>query len=115
MLKSKRIEREGNTVKTMIAMYCKKNHGSRRMCRDCLELKNYALQRLEYCPFGEGKTTCAKCPVHCYQLQMREQIRVVMRYAGPRMIYTHPFQTVRHIIDSRRQKPLETRSRDKKQ
>lgn len=113
MRKSKRIEREGNTVETMIAMYCRNNHGSRGMCRDCLKLKYYAFKRLESCPFGEGKTTCAKCPVHCYKPQMSEQIRVVMRYAGPRMVYTHPFQAFRHIIDGRRRTPLINQSRDK--
>ncbi len=106
MSDSKRIERESRTVITMIAMYCGKNHPVSGLCGDCLELKNYALKRLESCPFGEGKTTCAKCPVHCYKPQMREKIRVVMRYAGPRMIYTHPIQTVYHIIDGRREIPL---------
>jgi predicted amidophosphoribosyltransferase len=115
MSKNKRIEREGNTVKTMIAMYCRKNHGGEKLCSECAELQEYALKRLENCPFGEGKTTCAKCPVHCYKPQMRERIRVVMRYAGPRMIYTHPLQAVSHIIDSRRRIPLKNQPGDKKQ
>ena len=29
----------------------------------------------------------AKCPVHCYQRDRREQAREVMRYAGPRMVW----------------------------
>ncbi|MDD4923785.1 MAG: nitrous oxide-stimulated promoter family protein [Dehalococcoidales bacterium] len=106
MSDSKRIERESKTVITMIAMYCRKNHSITGLCSDCREMKNYALKRLESCPFGEGKTTCAKCQVHCYNPQMRQRIRKVMSYAGPRMIYTHPIQAVRHLIDGRRKIPL---------
>jgi hypothetical protein len=37
---------------------------------------------------------------------MREQIRAVMRYAGPRMLYRHPIMTLQHMIDGRREKPI---------
>ena len=30
--------------------------------------------------------------------QMRERIRAVMRYAGPRMITRHPVAAVRHLL-----------------
>lgn len=43
------------------------------------------------------KTTCKKCPVHCYSPDMREKIRAVMRYSGPRMIFLHPFAAIRHL------------------
>ncbi len=36
------------------------------------------------------KTFCANCKVHCYKPQMREQIRQVMRFSGPRMLLYHP-------------------------
>ncbi|HAS04200.1 MAG TPA: nitrous oxide-stimulated promoter family protein [Dehalococcoidia bacterium] len=104
--RNKRIERERKTLITMIGMYCKGNHQGENLCPECAELLDYALKRLENCSFGEGKTTCAKCPVHCYKPQMRERIRKVMRYAGPRMIYTHPIQAIYHILDGRRKAPL---------
>ena len=59
-------------------------------------------------PFHEGKTTCANCPAHCYKPEMREKIRKVMRYAGPRMIYRHPILALLHIIDGRRKEPIKT-------
>jgi hypothetical protein len=37
---------------------------------------------------------------------MREKIREVMRYAGPRMIYRHPIMAVFHLIDGMREKPI---------
>ena len=33
---------------------------------------------------------------------MRERVRVVMRTAGPRMIWRHPVLAVRHVLDGRR-------------
>ena len=66
----------------------------------------YAGVRLEKCPFQEHKTTCAKCPVHCYKPARRAQIRAVMRYAGPRMMLRHPRLAFYHlVIDGRREKP----------
>jgi hypothetical protein len=32
---------------------------------------------------------------------MREQIRQVMRYAGPRMLLHNPILTIRHLLDGR--------------
>jgi hypothetical protein len=36
---------------------------------------------------------------------MRDQIKQVMRYAGPRMLFRHPILTIRHFIDARRPPP----------
>jgi hypothetical protein len=37
---------------------------------------------------------------------MREQIRVVMRYAGPRMLRNHPVLDLQHLIDGRRSEAI---------
>ena len=102
-----RIEREKKTVAAMIRIYCRDQHGGRKaLCESCRALLQYAWQRLDKCPFGEGKSTCARCTVHCYQPRMREEIRRVMRYAGPRMLYTHPILAIRHLWDERREPPV---------
>lgn len=102
-VKGPRIEREKRTVTAMIDLYCADlHHAQDGLCPECRALQDYAMQRLDRCPFQEGKTTCAKCAVHCYNPQMREQIRVVMRYAGPRMLWKHPLLAVHHLIDGRR-------------
>jgi hypothetical protein len=36
---------------------------------------------------------------------MREQIRQVMRYAGPRMLLHHPIHAVLHLLDGIRKPP----------
>ena len=102
-----RITRELRTVEAMISVFCQGQHGtSDGLCPDCEALRHYAQNRLQTCPFQEGKTTCAKCPVHCYKPEMRARIRAVMRYAGPRMLYKHPVMTLQHMVEGRRNEPL---------
>lgn len=93
-----RIEREKAVVGRMIAMYCRAHHGGGEMCAECRELLEYARKRLSLCPKGNAKTSCRKCLIHCYAPDKREQIRSVMRYAGPRMLFVHPVAAIRHII-----------------
>jgi hypothetical protein len=104
--KHPRISREGKTIAVMIALYCRDQHEGDELCPECHELLDYAIERLEKCPFQEGKTTCAKCAVHCFKPAVREQVRTVMRYSGPRMIYRHPVQAIFHIIDGLRKEPV---------
>ena len=62
-------------------------------------LLDYANRRLERCLFGDAKPTCANCVVHCYRADMRERMREVMRWAGPRMTWRHPVLTLFHFLD----------------
>lgn len=99
-------EREKKTVSLMIALYCGGKHHTRvgELCPECQKLNDYARLRSDKCPFMETKTFCSNCKVHCYQPQMREQIRQVMRYSGPRMIFHHPIMATRHLIESKKEK-----------
>ena len=98
-------EREKAMVSEMIALYCKKQHGRKNgLCPECAALDAYARQRSDKCPFMETKTFCSNCKVHCYQPEMRERIRAVMRFSGPRMIFYHPVVAVRHIIEMQKEK-----------
>ncbi|MCP4402503.1 MAG: nitrous oxide-stimulated promoter family protein [bacterium] len=104
-----RIQPEQATLEKMIEIYCVGQHRMRHdLCAECEELRAYALQRLNCCPFGEKKGTCAKCPVHCYKTEMRQKIRQVMRYAGPRMLYKHPIFALRHLFDGFKRFPKST-------
>lgn len=103
-----RLRREWRTIDAMIAITCRDLHGGRRggLCAECAALRDYAEQRLLRCPFGEGKPTCANCQVHCYKPAMREQVRRVMRHAGPKMLLRHPALALLHLwVDSRREAP----------
>jgi len=93
------LKKERKTIKIMINKYCRHQHNTKKdLCEDCSELFEYANNRLDFCPFGEKKHVCAKCPIHCYKHEMREKIRAVMRYSGPRMIYSHPILGFSHLF-----------------
>ena len=51
----------------------------------------------EWLVFMETKTFCSQCKVHCYKTKQREQIRKVMRFSGPRMLFYHPIMAIRHL------------------
>ena len=104
---SRRLQREAHTVAAMIRRYCRdRHHTTDGLCPECAELLAYARRRLARCPFQDNKTTCGKCPVHCYAPGMRARIREVMRYAGPRMLLSHPLMALRHLLDGlRRPRP----------
>lgn len=101
--------REKALVGQMIALYCRGRHNTRDgLCPQCAALAQYAARRSDHCPFMETKTFCSNCTVHCYKPEMREHIRLVMRYAGPRMLLHHPVVALRHLIETKReQKRLE--------
>ena len=97
-------EREKQMVRDMIRLYCRGVHDGQGLCPQCAALMEYACRRSDLCPFMESKTFCSNCKVHCYNPQMREQIRAVMRYAGPRMIFHHPATAIRHLIETKKEK-----------
>ena len=56
------------------------------LCEECAALLEYAEKRRALCPQdkpGTPKPFCSHCETHCYQPDMRELMRDVMRYAGP--------------------------------
>jgi len=118
-----RLLRELRTLEAMTAIYCRNHHGGGvaasppdtgagpALCARCRELMNYAAKRLAVCPYGEDKPVCAKCRIHCYGPAPREQVRVIMRYAGPRMTLRHPLLALGHLLDKRYPAPDKPRAR----
>jgi len=104
------LRREERTIAAMLVIYCRDHRHqpgrpvrrADQLCLDCGELLAYADERLRGCRYGAAKPTCANCPVHCYRPAMRERIREVMRYSGPRMLRRHPVLAVAHVAKGRR-------------
>lgn len=105
---AKRRVREKRTISQMVALYCAGTHEAAartetahcgaQVCPACAELDSYAVLRTERCRKMEVKTSCEQCGNHCYAPDKREAVRVVMRYAGPRMLLHHPVAAVRHLL-----------------
>lgn len=72
------------------------------VCDDCAGLLRYAEKRRAFCP-KEPKPFCSHCDTHCYRPEMREYMRDVMRFAGPRSWrHGHAIDGIKHVIDGRR-------------
>jgi hypothetical protein len=116
-----RLKREYRTMECMVDIWCtdhhREAHAAGGPCEECREFLAYAARRLEKCPYGERKPTCAKCPIHCYKRVQREHARQIMRYAGPKMTYRHPWLALMHLVDKVRkvEHPMAARRRKAKQ
>ena len=94
------IDHEKRVVELMIRIFCRKKEKNTLLCPDCVELLHYAHSRLDRCPFGEKKKACKQCAIHCYKPAMREKMKQVMRFSGPRMILYAPVEAIRHILNN---------------
>ncbi len=113
-----RLNEEKRSMEYMVTDYCKHKHADREknaadLCEECAEFLDYSLMRLARCPFGEKKPVCAKCNIHCYKPNYREQACAIMRFAGPRLTWQHPILAFRHMWFSFTVKPPE-KNRNKK-
>lgn len=99
-----RIDEEKSMVSKMISLYCKKKEGNKSLCPECKELNDYALARLSHCTFGNDKPTCRVCHIHCYKPAMKEKMKKVMRFSGPRMIFYNPKALLFHFIREHKRK-----------
>lgn len=99
-------EKEKKLIPIMIKKYCQGNHkiaraeqGIKRdgICADCHELTEYALMRLDKCPFKRNKQFCSFCKIHCYNQEMRERIKNVMKYSGKHILLSHPIFAISHV------------------
>lgn len=98
-MKKQRIAHEKKVVEMMIRIYCRRKEKNIALCPDCAELLRYAHTRLDNCPFGEKKSACKKCAIHCYKSAMRQRMRVVMRFSGPRVLIYAPWELIRHLLN----------------
>ncbi len=114
-------EKELKTVYTMINMYCHKKHKTKKkdLCNDCNNLYSFVEMKRNKCPFGDDKGFCTNCKIHCYKsnILMREKIREVMRYSGPRLMFKHPIMYFNNLFETiknkRQNKRIERNKNDR--
>lgn len=93
---NKKRQREIEIVTLMIHLYYDHN---KELKDEHQELLNYAVDRIKKCPMMESKSFCSQCRIHCYKKEMQEKIKKVMRYSGPRMMFYHPWLSIKHAFE----------------
>lgn len=94
------------TMKAMVNLYCRYNHEKLQTpCADCTEMISYAVYKLNHCPWGDKKSACKNCNIHCYDHEHRERIRKIMRFSGPRMLIYQPILAIRYLLVNLRKSP----------
>ena len=73
-------------------------YAAKQCARNAPSLTNTRRCARAECRKMHVKTSCDACENHCYKPEMRERIRQVMRYSGPRMITKHPVAAIRHLL-----------------
>ncbi|MDE7265406.1 MAG: nitrous oxide-stimulated promoter family protein [Clostridia bacterium] len=93
-------EKEKRLIPVMIKKFCRGRHKTKgkELCGECAELAEYALFRLSKCPYKINKKFCSFCKIHCYKPEMREKIKAVMKYSGPKMLFSHPVFAISHVV-----------------
>ena len=110
-----RLAKEKKTIVEMVKLYCHSHHNTtdEHLCQNCDELLRYALERLDKCPFGVEKGPCSKCEIHCYKPSMRNLIRNVMQYSGPKMLFRHPILAVSHLLNKWNKRGIDKKANSK--
>lgn len=85
-------------VEKMVACHCRKHHRQKALCISCAELIRYIADRLKECHLPEEQSSCFMCPDYCYDAELRERIRTVMRSSATCMLVKSPVLTLKHLL-----------------
>jgi hypothetical protein len=100
------IQKDTDKLVRFLSMYCNAHHVHRlratfifdhpktsakvikgpQLCDECVKLLRHAIVMRVKCPL-DPKPKCRNCPEHCYRPAYREQMEMVMKYAGPRSLF----------------------------
>lgn len=100
---SDKFQQEAQTLVKFIQIYCDDKHTDEkldkdinityngkslnlraRVCTECEEMLDYALNRLKNCPH-DPKPKCRKCKNPCYEKSRYKQMAKMMVYSGVRL------------------------------
>ncbi len=86
----------------MLKLYNKKKYRQKKLTKEMQELLDYSYLRIENCPHrkknnnGE-KPFCSCCNIQCYKADMKQNMVEVMRFSGPRILFSHPIVSIDHL------------------
>lgn len=101
MILKDRLVREKHTIELMIRIFCKGHNTDHDLCNECNSLLQQVHKRIEHCRYGLHKPNCSRCSLYCYSADMRNRIKAVMKYSGPRMLIYHPILVILHLKDAK--------------
>ena len=82
----------------MVEIYFNNKHETNySICVNCKEFLEYSKERLERCPYHEGKTAFSKCGLVCYDPINKEKATKIFTYSGPIMLYKHAKLAFHHL------------------
>lgn len=96
-----RRQKKHDIVVQMVDIYCSGNKhklDENGKCADCDLLLRYSKSRTDRCPYINETLFCSNCPTPCYRPDMKERMRDLMKYAGPRLFFKRPFTVIWHMI-----------------
>ena len=94
----KKRDREKKVISEMVKLYCRKNHKKRELCDECKDVLNYSLNRIDNCKYMDTKTFCSNCKKPFYSPKMKEKIKQIMKFSGPRILFHHPLLVISHML-----------------
>lgn len=88
------------TLRNLFGIYCRKNHAPEKgvLCSSCQSELKYAVHKTKICTEKDMGKTCSECRVHCFEPEHREKIREIMRFSGPRLMWSHPLLSMRYVF-----------------
>jgi len=100
MKHSVRKQRELDTAKAMIRLYCKTLHRGAIICPECEGLIEYVETRVASCRLGEDKPNCLQCKSQCYHPAKRLHFSHVLRWSSPKLAWRRPLQALKFKLAS---------------
>ena len=92
----KKLSEEYEIVCEMIDLYHRTN--DRFSDGEISDLRAYIRRELSSCIHGSSKPFCSYCKIHCCEPTMREKIRDIMKFSGPRFIFYRPGMSIKHLL-----------------
>ena len=111
------LQRDLETLAEFIDVYCTNKHkdapkspvdlktgdasamlaASVYLCDECAKLLSHAFVKRSSCRF-DPKPACKHCPDHCYHPKYRENIKEVMKFAGPKLVLSGRLDYLFHLL-----------------
>ena len=100
-----RHNREQATLEAIGRIYCNAHHAGAKdaagLCPQCRTTVDATLARAQACPYGH-EHNCQDCDTQCQRGQAQQDVRAMMRYAAPRMAFSHPLMTIEYLRKRKR-------------